>query len=311
MKILNFGSCNIDYVYELSHIVKPGETTKAYSLTRFPGGKGLNQSIALAKSGITVYHAGCIGNDGGFLKETLMDCGVDTRYIKVNDDVCTGHAIIQLDKNGENCIIIHHGANYQIEKSYIDTVFESFASGDVLLLQNEICNLEYLIEKGYEKNMKIVLNPSPFVKSLCEIDLNKISVLILNEIEAQSLTGETEIEKIKEYIISNYNNLNVVLTLGGKGSVYLSKNQVEYCPAFPVDVVDTTAAGDTFTGYFISATTQGVTIKNSLQLASVAAGLAVSKKGASSSIPNIDETNEALLHFKERLFKNAQTTQNE
>lgn len=183
MRILNFGSCNIDYVYELSHIVMPGETIDSNIMNKFPGGKGLNQSIALSKGGGEVYHAGCIGRDGMFLKETMESAGVNTEYLKISDSA-SGHAIIQVDSNGENSIIIHHGANYMIEKDYIDYVFENFKSDDMLVLQNEIGNLEYIIDKGYEKNMKIVLNPSPFVDKLAQIDLNKIYLLVLNGIEA-------------------------------------------------------------------------------------------------------------------------------
>lgn len=293
MRILNFGSCNIDYVYELSHIVMPGETVDSHVMNRYPGGKGLNQSIALARSGSEVYHAGCIGGDGIFLKETMEEAGVNTKYLKI-EDFATGHAVIQVDSSGENCIIVHHGANYMIDKNYIDSVFENFEAGDILVLQNEISNLEYIINKGCEKNMKIVLNPSPFVNELAQMDLNKIYLLILNEVEALGFTGCKEPVKVREYIAEKYANLNVVLTLGSNGSFFLNKDTLKYCPIYKVDAVDTTAAGDTFTGYFVSGMIQGIGIKDSLRFASVASALAVSKMGAASSIPKKEETEAAL-----------------
>ncbi len=293
MRILNFGSCNIDYVYELSHIVMPGETVNSNVMNKFPGGKGLNQSIALARGGSEVYHAGCIGNDGMFLKETMEAAGVNTKYLKIEDSA-SGHAIIQVDNRGENCIIIHHGTNYMIEKDYIDSVFENFEAGDILVLQNEISNLEYIIDKGCEKKMRIVLNPSPFIDELTKIDLNKIYLLLINEIEAFGLTGYKEPEKVREYIAEKYADLNVVLTLGAKGSYFLSKDEFEYCPIYKVETVDTTAAGDTFTGYFVSGMIQKRGIKDSLRFASAASALAVSKMGAASSIPTKEETETAL-----------------
>ena len=292
-KILNFGSCNIDYVYEIAHIVIPGETIPSNSFSKFPGGKGLNQSIAVARSGLPIYHAGCIGSDGTFLKELLENSNVNTQYLKVENS-STGHAIIQVDANGENCIILHHGANYEIEKDYIDSVLNDFSADDILILQNEISNLEYIISKGYERKMKIILNPSPFVKSLQEIDLNKISTLILNQIEAYEFTGEREPEKVGKYFINKYSNLEVVLTLGSKGSTYFSKNYCEFCPSCKVKVKDTTAAGDTFTGYFISGMLQDMGVKNSLKYATVAAALAISKIGAASSIPINKDVEDAL-----------------
>ena len=150
MKILCFGSCNIDYVYGLKHIVRPGETISAGSMEQFPGGKGLNQSIALAKAGAEVYHAGCVGNDGLILIDTLAEYGVDTSYIKTVD-AKTGQAIIQVDDNGENGIFIYQGANIMITEEYIDEVLSDFSSDDILLVQNEISNLRYLLKKSSGK----------------------------------------------------------------------------------------------------------------------------------------------------------------
>ncbi len=299
MKVLNFGSCNIDYTYKVEHFVIPGETLSAAELDKFPGGKGLNQSLAAARAGVDVCHAGCIGTDGVFLKEILEQSGVNTSYLEIKDEP-TGHAIIQIDESGENCIILYGGANQKISKKYIDTVLKNFSQDDYLVLQNEISNIEYIIEKAYDKRMKIILNPSPFDESLLKIDLGKIHTLILNKVEAGEFAKTTDIAEIEKYFLEKFNKLKVVLTLGSKGSVYFDKKERYTCPIYPVDVVDTTSAGDTFTGYYISGLINNINIDESLFLASVAAGLAVSKKGAAPSIPKLNEVVNALNKWKRR-----------
>ena len=153
MKIVNFGSCNIDHVYSLENIVRPGETVSTYSLELFEGGKGLNQSIAAARAGMSVFHAGCIGQDGEMLSSLLSNSGVDIRYLKVLEDEKTGHAIIQVSGKGENCILLYGGANLAVSREYIDEVISSFDSFDILLLQNEISNVDYLVEAAHKKGM--------------------------------------------------------------------------------------------------------------------------------------------------------------
>lgn len=297
MRIINFGSCNIDYVYRVSHFVKAGETIGAEELNRYPGGKGLNQSIAIARSGTKVYHAGCIGKDGEFLRELLADAGVDVSYLKTID-ASTGHAIIQVDDKGENSIILHGGANHGISRDYMDAVLENFTSGDVLVLQNEINHLDYIIERASDKGMQIIWNPSPFQDTLLKIDLNKISVLILNEVEAYAFSGKKIPEEIASYFLKNYENLKIVLTLGAKGSFYIDKDNLLYCPAYCVEAKDTTSAGDTFTGYYIAGLMQQMKTEEILQYASAAAALAVSREGAASSIPVKEEVAAALIQLK-------------
>lgn len=186
MKILNFGSCNIDFVYSVDTMVNPGETISAKSVEKFPGGKGLNQSIACARAGVPVFHAGHIGGDGEFLREIMKISGVDTRYLKTIDNL-TGHAIIQVTPNGENSIIVYGGANEEITKEYVDEILLNFSENDFIVLQNEISEIPYIIEKASEIGMKIVLNPSPFNERIKFIDFDKLSYLILNEHEAESL----------------------------------------------------------------------------------------------------------------------------
>ena len=173
MKILNFGSLNIDKVYAVEEIVKGGETIDSISFSESVGGKGLNQSIAVAKAGGNIMHAGCVGKDGEILLQALKDNNVDTSLIKTVE-TASGQAIIQVDKHGQNCIILFHGANYEVDKAYIDGVMQDFAQGDILILQNEISNIDYIIEVAKAKQMKIYLNPSPINENLNKYNMQAI-----------------------------------------------------------------------------------------------------------------------------------------
>ena len=150
IKILNFGSCNIDYVYSIDHIVKAGETETTHKMSVFPGGKGLNQSIAAARAGVKIYHAGCVGCDGDILTKILAESGADISYIKRTPEK-NGHAIIQVSKEGENSIFLFPGSNELITEDYIDNVLSGFGKGDILLLQNEISNVDYIAEKAHKR----------------------------------------------------------------------------------------------------------------------------------------------------------------
>ncbi|MBQ7090345.1 MAG: ribokinase, partial [Clostridia bacterium] len=182
MKILNFGSLNIDHVYQVAHFVQPGETLGAAGYQKNAGGKGLNQSIALARAGVEVCHAGQIGEDGLFLKELLEDNNVSVEFLNVSSEP-TGHAIIQVNEEGQNCILIYGGANQTVDKAHMQHVFSSFESGDFALFQNEMNDLPKLISMAAEAKMKIVLNPSPIGPELFECDLSLVDYFIMNEIE--------------------------------------------------------------------------------------------------------------------------------
>lgn len=297
MKILNFGSCNIDFVYKLDHIVAPGETETSDRLDLFPGGKGLNQSIAVARAGVKVYHAGCLGEDGQMLMDILNENGVDTSFIKVAD--CkNGHAIIQVNSSGENSIFLYPGSNVMITKEFVDEVLANFDAGDFILLQNEISNIEYIVDKAHEKGMNIVLNPSPFNETIGKIDLSKLTYLVLNEVEAKEFSKADSTEKILEFFRANYPDLKIMLTLGSKGCVYMDNEIKVSQPIFEVVAVDTTAAGDTFTGYFISGVARGEKYADILRTASCASAISVSRNGAAPSIPTYDEVKEGLVTLR-------------
>ncbi|MDY3917607.1 MAG: ribokinase [Candidatus Limivivens sp.] len=288
MKVLNFGSLNLDFVYAVDHMVGPGETLASSGMQVFCGGKGLNQSVAMAKAGVPVFHAGQIGEDGQPLLDVCLENGVDTSYIRKTEGK-GGHTIIQVDKNAQNCILLYGGANRQISREFVDEVLGDFGEGDLLVLQNEINRMDYIIDQAYEKGMRIVLNPSPFDSALDSCDMSKISIFMLNEIEGEQMTGETEAEKILEALIRKYPEAQVVLTLGQDGVIYRSGNTILRQGIFPVKAVDTTAAGDTFTGYFVAGLLDGMAMPQILERCAKASAIAVSRNGAIASIPTPEE----------------------
>lgn len=284
MKVLNFGSLNIDYVYKVKNFVTAGETVKSENLVIKVGGKGLNQSVAMARAGLQVFHAGLIGEDGRFLADFLKKDGVNTENIRISE-IPTGHAIIQVDEKGENCILLFGGANQSISENFADEVLSNFSEGDYLVLQNETNIVPYLMDKAYEKGMKIIFNPSPITENMMSFPLEKVSLFILNEIEGEALTGESDEDKIIDMLLEKYPVSDFILTLGDNGAVYFNKNQRISVDAEKVEVVDTTAAGDTFTGYFIASTVQGKSVEEALSVATKAAAKAVTVSGAAESIP--------------------------
>ena len=297
MKILSFGSLNIDYVYSVPHFVKKGETLSAKELNVYTGGKGLNQSIALARAGVETYQAGAIGTDGMFLLEQLKEAGVKTDLVKILDDVRTGNAIIQNDDEGDNCIVLFGGANQAITKEQVDEVFKDFTNEDYLLIQNKINELSYIVEKAKEEGMKIILNPSPMNEKIMKLPLDQIDYFILNEIEAMQILEMDKPEEIDgKYIASllheRFKDATIVLTLGSEGSVCISDDEYVEQSIYKVKAIDTTAAGDTYTGYFIAGILNGKTIKESMDIASKASAIAVTRQGAAPSIPVLEAVEE-------------------
>lgn len=291
MRILNFGSLNLDKVYTVPHFLRPGETLAADEVETFCGGKGLNQSVALARAGGNVFHAGCVGAaDGEMLLDCLQENGVDISLVRQLEDVSTGHAIIQVDATGENCILLFGGTNQAITRQQIDETLALFAPGDMLVLQNEISELGYLITTAAEKGMVIALNPSPMTEMLTRLPLDKVTYFLLNEGEAADLCGgECNEEKCLEELLRRYPESRIVLTLGSKGSVYRDKEQTIQQGTYPVQVVDTTAAGDTFTGFFLAGIAAGESVEQAMDEASRASSIAIGRRGAAPSIPFKDD----------------------
>ena len=293
MKLLDFGSLNIDHTYQLPHLVRPGETLASDSYHKSEGGKGFNQAVALAKAGQEVYLAGAIGQDGLFLRDYLQELGVHTEYLCVLD-APTGHAMIQLDTEGQNCIILFGGTNGMITEAMIDEVLADFGAGDYLLLQNEISHVDSILRAAHAKGMHIILNPSPMSPELLTWPLELVEWFILNEIEGADITGKTQPEEMLDELLRRYPACHVVLTLGERGSVYADATQRIDQSIVTAHTVDTTAAGDTFTGYFIHALLQGEAIQQALKTAACASAITVSRPGAGRSIPAAEEVQAAM-----------------
>ena len=272
MKVLNFGSLNIDLVYRVRGFVRPGETIAARSFSRFAGGKGLNQSLALARAGAEAIHAGAVGRDGVFLLELLRENGVDASAVAVIDDAPTGHAVIQVADSGENSIVLYSGANHRIADELIDRALSLTGAGDILLLQNEISGIADIMRRAHERGLRIFFNPAPMTEAVAEYPLELVDTLIVNETEWEALSG----------VFPSFGG-NILKTLGARGAVYDDRF---FVPAERVDdVVDTTAAGDTFIGYFIAEMIAGRDVESAMKTATRASAWCIRHAGAAPSIP--------------------------
>lgn len=293
MRILNFGSLNIDYVYRVDSFVLPGETKSSKSLMINCGGKGLNQSIAAAKAGNTVLHAALLGSDGDMLCSALKDNGVDVSLMQSSNEV-SGHAIIQVDDAGQNCILLHGGTNQMFTKEYIDSTLDSFGSDGIVLLQNETNLVGYIIDKAHERGLQVALNAAPMNDTVLTYPLDKLTWLIVNEIEGACLAGCGSDDDILSALRERYPSCNILLTLGKRGAVCYRDGETTTMGSFNVNAVDTTAAGDTFTGYFLYGMLNNMDTAETLKLAAAASALCVCKPGASSSVPLMIEVQQAL-----------------
>ncbi len=298
MKILDFGSLNIDRVYTVKDFVRPGETISSLRLDNFCGGKGLNQAIACKKAGSDVYMAGKVGTDGAMLTDLLREYGVNTDNVIVDPDTPSGHAIIQVDHTGQNNIILFGGTNRKISHDDVDSILAKFDKGDILLLQNEISSLDYILEKAHDKGMVIAMNPSPMDDYLLSCDLGKVTYFIMNEIEAAAISGCTDPEDAIKELHSRYLESRIVITLGSDGVKYFDGEKAYSHGIYKVETVDTTAAGDTFTGYFLNGVLTGMKADDILDMASKASRIAVSRNGAADSIPTKDEVLSAKLELR-------------
>lgn len=288
MRVLNIGSLNIDYVYHVDHFVQPWETLSSASFHVNCGGKGLNQSIALARAGVDVWHAGMIGANGSFLREKLAENGVHTELVREIAE-STGHAIIQVERSGQNSILLYSGANRCLTESFIDETLGQFTPGDLVLLQNETACVGYAISRGKERGMRVALNAAPAGENLRQMPLELLDVLLVNEVEGAYLAEETDPEAIAFVLTEKYPDTTLILTLGEAGAIAAQDGQTVHVPAMRVPAVDTTAAGDTFTGYCLRGILEGKPLEDCLGLGAAASALAVTRKGAADSVPYYDE----------------------
>ena len=287
MKIINFGSLNIDKVCSVEEFVQPGETIMATGYSVNAGGKGLNQSVAAARAGAQVLHAGAVGSDGLFLKEILVDAGADVSCLRVMDTE-SGCAFIEVNSKGQNRIIVSAGTNRMYTEEYIKNVLEKAEAGDFVLLQNEINMVGEIIRLSHEKGCRVVFNASPIPGKPEELPLELVDIFMVNELEAAALAGtstEGDFRDILKALQKKYPKAAIVMTLGKDGVLYGYKEEFYSHPIFKVNAVDTTAAGDTFCGYFLAALCAGKSVEMALREASAASAMAVSAKGAAPSIP--------------------------
>ena len=291
-RILVLGSINIDDVYAVEHIVVAGETISSRSVSHNAGGKGANQAAALAKAGLDVCFAGKMGSDGKWVLDILSSMNVDTGYTIADDSFSTGHAIIQVDDKGQNSIILYAGGNKEFTESDIDNILGNFSENDILLLQNEINLIDYAIREASRKGLYICFNPSPFDSDIRELPLELVDCFFVNELEGAAL-AEWEARSGKDICFHDlamklctlYPESSFVLTAGADGAYYAESGKVFHAPARECTVRDTTGAGDTFCGYFISARVLGYPIEKALEIANKAASITVSRDGAMESMP--------------------------
>ena len=295
MSILVFGSLNIDHVYQVEHLVRPGETLPSTEYRRFQGGKGANQSVALARAGADVFHAGRIGSEGLWLRDAIAAEGVDVTHVGL-DNQPTGHAIIQVDPAGENSILLYGGANLTVTSDDAHYVLSHFGEGDWLLLQNEISSLPAILREASERGLKVAFNPAPMTPDVQGYPLDGVSLLVVNQTEGAALAGveDASPELLVGMLQARFPDAAILLTLGGDGSLYVSGGEQIRTPAQAVEAVDTTAAGDTFIGYFLAELLAVESVPEALALASRAAALCVTRPGAAGSIPRRSEIEGAL-----------------
>ncbi len=289
MKILNYGSMNVDHVYEVRHIVQPGETVNALGLHLYPGGKGLNQSIAVAKAGGNIFHIGVLGADGDILERALIENKIHTEHIK-HVPGSSAHTVIQVDRNGQNSILVFADDSITFTDAEMDHILSHFEVGDAVIFQNELDRSPVFMQKAAQRGLTIIFNPSPMEESVFSYPLDRVHWFVVNEIEGGVLTGESVPEKILDVFRQKYPGAGVVLTLGSEGAWAMRGEERVFQSAFPVKAVDTTAAGDTFMGYFVTGLLRGEPLEIILKRAAKASSIAVSRPGAAVSIPSAEET---------------------
>jgi len=287
MAIFNLGSINADYFYRVPHLPGPGETLASTGFSRGLGGKGANMSVAAARAGARTIHIGAVGADGLWARDQMMESGVDTRHVATLADTPTGHAIINVDDAGENAIVLLPGANHAIPSETQEAALSEAAAGDILLVQNETLKQAKMAKTARDLGLYVAYAAAPFDASATAAILPYLDFLILNEVEAEQLTQS--IGKTPEAL----GIADVIITLGAKGARWINGSQTRDFPAMPVTAVDTTGAGDTFTGFVLAARDRGLPMEQAIALAMRAAALMVTRHGTADVIPDLKDVDEA------------------
>jgi ribokinase len=285
--IYNLGSINIDHFYQVPNIPKPGETLAASAYFSGVGGKGANQSVAAARAGSATFHIGAIGRDGLWIVERLASYGVNIENVAVLDGA-TAHAIINVDPNGENAIVIFSATNLEQDKGRIAAALSDASASDIFILQNETSLVEYSAQYAREKGMRVVYSAAPFDAEIVRRILPYIDILVLNEVEADQLSAALGVEP------KNLPVDAVLTTRGADGATYQSDGAQFEVAAFSVTAIDTTGAGDTYLGYFVASLDAGMDVKNAMILASGASAIQVMRVGTADAIPALDEVKQFI-----------------
>jgi ribokinase len=292
----NFGSINLDHVYRVPHLVQPGETLASHHYRLGLGGKGANQSLAMARAGASLCHWGRLGRNDAWARDHLALAGIDVSGLQLVDEP-SGHAVIQVDDRGENAIILFPGANHGFDAEGLDALLATTRAGDWLLAQNECNALAELMTRAAERGLNIAFNPAPMSDSVRDLPLSRCRLLFVNRGEAARLVGRDEgtpAETLLDALLAAHPDCETVLTLGGEGAWYQYRGQRLHQPALPVKAVDTTAAGDIFIGYYLAAIQAELPVADCLARAATAAALGVQRPGAADSIPQGDEVERVL-----------------
>ncbi len=294
--IFNFGSINIDHTYRVPYFVRPGETLESNQHSVGLGGKGVNQSLAIARAKGAVSHWGRVSSIDAWVAHELESAGVGVKDVELTTGP-SGHAIIQIDALGENAILLFSGANHGFTQERITALIAQTTPGDTILIQNECNGLDQLIPLAVSHGCKVIFNPAPMTAKVASLPLEQCELLFFNRTEAAALLGMPVassaadlLRRCKEAL----GDVEVVLTLGSEGAWYQCSSETLFQPALKVKAIDTTAAGDTFVGYFLAARQAGLTPSQCLQRATAAAALAVQQWGAASSIPMGEEVDRLM-----------------
>jgi ribokinase len=293
--IYNIGSINVDYVYRVPHLVKPGETLASHELSTVLGGKGANQSVAAARAGCPVSHVGCIGQSDQWALAQLTQWGVNTQPVRTVDGP-SGHAIIQVDDAGENSIVLFGGANHQLTVHQLDEALSHAKETDWVLLQNECNAPDNVFAQAKAKSLSLAFNPAPMSESVLQLPLQQVDCFIVNEVEARGVAANERggAQELVSALAQQFPNATVALTLGAGGVELIHAGHVTHCAAPSVNVVDTTGAGDTFVGYFLAGLVAGLEPAAAAHRACFAAALSVTKPGATPSIPTIQDVEQFM-----------------
>ncbi|WP_334064652.1 ribokinase [Limimaricola cinnabarinus] len=288
--IWNLGSINADHVYAVPHIPAPGETLAATALTYGLGGKGANMSVAAARAGARIAHLGAVGADGGWMVERLEGYGVDCAHVQRREGP-SGHAIIAVDARAENAITLFPGANREIDLDAVKQALDKADPGDLLITQNETNGQVEAAAQARARGLRVVYAAAPFEAGAVRAVLPHLDLLVLNEVEAQQLSQAlgTPIEELPVP--------QVVVTLGAAGCDWIetATGARHHVDAPRVEAVDTTGAGDTFTGYLLAGLSEGLEMEAALKLATRAGALKVGRHGAADAIPSREEVAQAAF----------------